>query len=74
MVVVLPEPFTPTTSSTKGFCVRDVERLLRRQQDRGDGVGERRDERVDVVQLLARHLLAQFFEDVLRGIDADVGA
>ena len=34
---------------------------------------QRGDERVDVVEFLARHLLAQFFEDVLRGVDADIG-
>ena len=72
MVVVLPEPLTPTTSSTKGLAV-ELERLLRGQQDGGDGIGQRRDELVDVVELLARHFLAQLFEDVLRGLDADVG-
>ena len=72
MVVVLPEPFTPTTSNTKGFAV-SVERLLRRQQDGGDRIGQRRDQRVDVVEFLARHFLAQLFEDLLRGVDAHVG-
>ena len=34
---------------------------------------QRRDQRVDVVEFLARDLAAQFLEDVLRGLDADVG-
>jgi hypothetical protein len=55
------------------LLLRDVERLLRGKQDGGDGVSERGDERVDVLELGARHLLAQLFEDLRGGIDADVG-
>ena len=73
MVVVLPEPFTPTTSSTKGLCREMSSGFCDGQQDGGDGIRQRRDERVDVVELLARDLLAQLVEDVLRGLDADVG-
>ena len=51
----------------------ELERLLRRQQDGRDCIRQRRDQRVDVVEFSARHFSAQLFEDVLRGVDADVG-
>jgi hypothetical protein len=71
MVVVLPEPFTPTTSSTNGLCARCRAAAATAAGSR-DGVGERGDQLVDVVEFLARDLLAQLVEDVLRGFDAHV--
>ena len=74
MVVVLPEPLTPTTRMTNGL--RDwrstTSGCRARRENFHDRLAQRGDQRVDVRQLLARHALAQPREDVLRGLDADV--
>ena len=64
IVVVLPEPFTPTTRITYGFCARiDGERTFDRLQDREQRVGERRLERAGVRELGARDLAVQVRQD-----------
>ena len=73
MVVVLPEPFTPTTRITKGCARRSIDQRLRAgREDLGDALAQRLDECVDVGELLARHALAQVAEDALRRLDADI--
>ena len=73
MVVVLPEPFTPTTSTTAGgsrharrspFAGRqDFEQMLANQPFQLGGV----------VQLMPRHALADAVQNLLGGAHADVG-
>ena len=75
MVVVLPAPLTPTTRITKGRIGRiDHERPLDRAQDRDHRLAQRREQRIDVAEFLARDAPVQIAEDARGGLDADVGA
>ena len=73
IVVVLPAPLTPTTRIANGAALRSiVERLLRRPQDVQQRAAQRGEQRIEIVELLARDLATQLVEDALRGLDADV--
>ena len=75
IVVVLPAPLTPTTRIANGASAAlDHERLLRRQQDVQQRAAQRREQRVEIAELLARDFAAQIFEDAFGGFDADVGS
>ena len=74
MVVVLPEPLTPTTRITNGRCgAVDHQRLRAGRENLDDAAAQRRDQRLDVGELLARHALAQLVQNVLLASHADVG-
>ena len=51
----------------------DCERLLRWPQDLQQRAAQRREQRIEIAELLACDLAPQVFEDALRGFDADVG-
>ena len=73
MVVVLPEPLTPTTSTTNGFVRADGERLGDRRQHLLDLGGEHR---LHLVRRdgLAIAALADGGGDPRRDVDAEIGA
>ena len=74
MVVVLPEPFTPTTRITKGWCAAiDHQRLRAGAEDLDMRCAQGGDQGLDVGEFLARHAPAQLIENVLGGLDADIG-
>ena len=51
----------------------DHERPADRRHDAEHGLAQRAEQRVEVAEFLARHLPAQAAQDLLRGLDADVG-
>ena len=75
MVVVLPEPFTPTTRITNGRRLASIT-SGRAQGARicDDARAQRADERLGIGELLARHAAAQLLEDAPARLHADVGA
>ena len=73
MVVVLPLPFTPTTSTTCGLRAGSMrERRRDRLQDLGDVVGEGRAHLL-VGHFLAEALLAELVDQAGRDADAEIG-
>ena len=74
MVVVLPAPLIPTTKMTKGLTVGSMASgLFHGLQDLRHGVLQGLEQRVDIVEFLARHAPAQLLENSRGGLDAHIG-
>ena len=75
MLVVLPEPLTPTTSTTNGLAPAfDLQRLLARREHLGQALAQRVEQRLDIVELVACDAAIEVSQDLAGGLDADIGA
>ena len=74
MLVVLPEPLTPTISTTNGLVPRvDLQRLLAGLEHLGQALAQRVEQRLDIVELVPRDAAIEICQDLAGGLDADIG-
>ena len=74
MVVVLPAPLTPTIRMTNGpSCAVISSGNATGSQNSDQGSTQALRQRVDILELLAREAFLQITDNLLGGVDANVG-